>query len=364
MIGGQQANALNQSGWNKSTTREFYFDVLFLLIKAIGSRPNGHDDPIINVAEFQKCIIEAFANTATGDGSAIVWTTVPSRMNRYIGKAKTFRIGNLDQVAPIAAMAHLMPIVDHTMNRYAKYHFSAERVTELKGKKKAYAFGSTITSKRGTKNYLDILFVKLLFHLLEIHLRGGPGNTCVTFKASVALKDTSLLNGLNFTIFFWESTDQPDNYMKNLMRRIAPSVAGKNRWLSVNWLKLGFSDRAFSNIDRNNWDIMINSNGNDNRITSVDVIAPLLSVGPNADDQSGHVRGNNWNAAMNLYIDSGVVTREFVDRLMHIRALWHQTHLMYTYQEGDRPLEALVRELTPFVPGKTEDDDLTKYLFD
>jgi hypothetical protein len=90
IVGGQQKEASNKSGWNKSTSREFYMDVCKLIEKARSSRESGHDERIVSVGEFQKYIITAFKNTGEPGNEAIVWSTIPSRMNRYIGKAKTF----------------------------------------------------------------------------------------------------------------------------------------------------------------------------------------------------------------------------------------------------------------------------------
>jgi hypothetical protein len=360
IVGGQQKEASNKSGWNKSTSREFYMDVCHLIEKAQSSRENGHMEPMVTVAEFQKSIILAFTDTAEPGDRAIVWSTIPSRMNRYIGQAKTFQIAHLDQVAPIGATT--VPQVSHPIaDRYARFHFGTEQLEVLKGLKGRCDFGSKITSPRGGRNYLDLIFAKLMFHLLEKHLRGGPDKVLVGFPPRSVLEETELLSGYSYTIFFWEAKIQPDNYFKNFMRKINGEFKGATKWSSENWTRFGLGENAFHNIDRENWDKMIKDDGNN---LLVGEIAPFWTVGYQGDAQSAAVRSNNWKIAMQLFKDGGVVTRDFVERLVDIRSLWHKTHLKFTFQIGDESLEDLMDRLTPFLPIHKERNQMNKYLFE
>jgi hypothetical protein len=107
---------------------------------------------------------------------------------------------------------------------------------------------------------------------------------------------------------------------------------------------------------------MIDSNGTE---MTDNAIAPLFTTGVIGSAQSAAVRTNNWKTAMSLYMNQGVVTQDFLDRLVEIRAIWHKTHLKYTFDEGETSLEDLWENLIQFIPHTkvTGKENMMKYLF-
>jgi hypothetical protein len=199
-----------------------------------------------------------------------------------------------------------------------------------------------------------------LLNHLEQHLRGGE--TLENFKPKTIMSDTSLLGGLNCTLFFWDSHKQPNEYVKKLVRKFNKTKGGVDKYLSKYWKNLELCDNAFNNIHRQNWDRMISSKGND---MAVDTIAPLFTSGERGMSQTAAVRtGYGFGSAMTMYRTNGIMTRDFLDRLVDIRALWHQTHLMYSFEKGEKSLEYLYSELNVFIPcSKPDCPQLMQYLF-
>lgn len=354
-----QESSSPTSGWRKSPTKAFYHDVIDLIERARNSRTNGQDDTHVCVDYFHKCFILALKKRGEphiiGD-KPIVWATTKARMIRHLGVARTFEIADL-VVGPLQIEVQHQ-LMDSTPDTCGRFRFTTEQVTQMttKSKNKKDDFLQRTLSPKASYNYMPILFFRIEMRSLVKFLQKEIRNKISHFKEGIqktyVLEEKLTATGSTLKALFANDT-AAFLWFQNTAKMLKKKTS-TDTWLYCNLAKIGEEkgvinmNGTMSMVDQGTWDTMVNTNAS----THQGEIVPLWNTCETATQQDEALlkpADTGWLEAVNFFVDDGIVSQKFIEKLLQIRYLWQETKLKFLLDEGDRDLGVLARLLYPYI---------------
>ena len=348
------------SGWTKSPTREFFFDILNLISNANDEfQKTNHLAPVemvFDVGYFMREIPKVMMSHASGNGKTpIIWKTTPTRMNRHLGQVAL--VDMRDTFIP--------PTIAVSVNQqtpFHAFHLSADDVKQLKTYSKKDNFGMYVVASGGSSTGLGIFCFRLLMFNLEEFLRNNKGSL-KGYDPKALLKETRLGNNfLPFDVFF-DDQNGVDNFFKNHILKVYfknKNIKEKKCWVLNDQIfqkNVGFN--VFFQDKRNAWSDLLNATEEQWANTEAGcipgenpenkmLIAPFYNKGDDANVQEVCCLHGDWKGALEIFTKSGTITRPFVSRLIEARRVWQVVRKGYcmdrnlTYEEAWKKVHVFV----------------------
>jgi hypothetical protein len=344
------------SGWYKCTTKSFYHDVIDLIQRARNSRADGQEDRFVCADYFRKCFVQEMMIRGDPDlnDKPIVWATTKARMNRNLGVVKTFEIGDLED-GP-GSIVQQDPIVNPVADPSRYFRFNREQMTTMKDKKvkRDDFFGKTMCVK-GNHNHLSIILSRILMRSLVKHLQSDETSEINDFKAGVqrdlVFREKLTTNGNDLKALF-DNDEAAKNWFDSAVKD-QKQKAQHDTWKYAILEKNAKMSGTLSMVNETDWDAMLHNN---NTLNDEEMV-PLWNTCVKAKEQDSLLLlepDQGWPGAVDLLVDHGIFSKNFMRQVFKVRHLWQETKLKYILNQGERNLRDLAGLLYPYVVKKKQ----------
>lgn len=366
-----ERNIERSSGWTKSPSRAFFFEVYDVIQKANKSHqlqnPNFSVDNIFNVGSFMKEIASCLTTATIPPNRAIVWRTTPSKMNRHIGEAIVVDI----QDPFLSTSGEASRNVQQRRNQYFGYLLNQAEQVILKEKCSRDNFGINVTSTgEKTTTALSTILLRIFLHHVEKHMRQNNG-AVENLKTKNCLQILLGSNELDWK-HFHDSTEKAESFLIQHVEKLFKGKKKERSTFKLSNIQLGKEKLGpfitFMKKDNriSRWNAMISCSPDDwegievGNIPQFQVdgvqydgstfIIPLHDFDQFAERQKIYCSEGNWIEALNLYTKEGTISIEFMDFLLLARKTWQECRLLYVVQGRHDKANEIRMKISPFFP--------------
>lgn len=330
------------TGWDKSPSREFFFDVIELIQRTnldfLRQNPGAVTDPAFNVNQFKKSIAqEMMYYTARTGGSPIVWKTTATRMTRNLFAAALFDVRDtgISHGGAVIAAIDQQGIQPGFLTKEEEQYISDRVVRDI--------FGATCTGLSANSSGLAGILMRMQLFCVERHLRTNKGSM-VGFDQNAFLSLPIGNTLLTFDIFF-SGPEARKNFLNTVMKgRLNGKKDTKQAWKITKKVLGGISMEPLRQKMTPQkiaiWNKMITASDDEWEITQAGYIpdetgenpVPIITmydVGADATSQESLCHQGFFIEAVRFYRKRGCVTRSFMDMLLEARKLWQNSRKEY-----------------------------------
>lgn len=363
LIGSEERTLERETGWTKSPSREFFFDVCELITKANDEyrlrAPNAQIEEVFTVTKLKTVIADRFKTIAVLEHStAIVWKTTKTKQIRNLGEAALVEI-----LSHFVGPDHADPAGQAQQSRFHGFHYTQEEYRQIHERVGKDNFGMYVTALEGSNTGLSSILLRIFLHCVEVHLRKNKGSF-KKFKAKSVFEKRFGDNLLSWEVFFDTPTEANTFLDTHVKKKFKGAENEKRKWI-VGDEKLVDSKiipftRFFTTQKQQRWNEMLQQpdeawqglrDGFVPNETGQDPceIVPMYDTGEHAIAQEHQCMVRNWNEALTIFYTHGTMTLAFMNFLISARREWQECKRKYILTNELDAIHARLR-ISRFVP--------------